>query len=37
MIAYSPFWDTLEKSTENWYTLPYFRLSGRGCYEVYPL
>ena len=21
MIDYSPFWDTLEKSTENWYTL----------------
>ena len=21
MIDYSPFWDTLEKSDENWYTL----------------
>lgn len=21
MIDYSPFWDTLEKSSENWYTL----------------
>lgn len=21
MINYSPFWETLEKSTENWYTL----------------
>ena len=21
MIDYSPFWETLEKSTENWYTL----------------
>lgn len=21
MISYEPFWDTLEKSNENWYTL----------------
>ncbi len=24
MINYSPFWETLEKSTENWYTLTDF-------------
>ena len=24
MINYSPFWETLEKSTENWYTLTEF-------------
>ena len=27
MIDYSPFWDTLEKSEENWYTLTNNHLS----------